>query len=104
MIVTAYPTMIMYSSSPAGSQAADGADHCRRVDAGGTHRPNRALPDSSADVFQIGDLVSFALLVAVAVWQRHRPAVHKRLMVLATVGGLMPAALTHLIGHSPALR
>ena len=44
-------------------------------------------------MFQLGDLVSFTLLVGAAVWQRHRPAIHKRLMVLGTVGGLMPAAL-----------
>lgn len=55
-------------------------------------------------VFQLGDLVSFTLLVAAAVWHRHRPAIHKRLMVMGTVGGLMPAALAHFIGHSPALR
>jgi len=55
-------------------------------------------------VFQFGDLVSFTLLVAAALWHRRRPALHKRLMVLATVGGLMPAALAHVIGHSPALR
>lgn len=55
-------------------------------------------------VFQFGDLLSFALLVAAGVWHRLRPAIHKRLMVLATVGGLMPAALAHIIGHSPALR
>lgn len=55
-------------------------------------------------VFQLGDLVSFTFLVAAAIWQRRRPAIHKRLMVLATVGGLMPAALAHVIGHSPALR
>ena len=55
-------------------------------------------------VFQLGDLVSFTVLVAAAVWQRRRPSIHKRLMVLATVGGLMPAALAHLIGHSPTLR
>ena len=55
-------------------------------------------------VFQLGDLVSFTVLVAAAVWQRRRPAIHKRLMVLATVGGLMPAALAHIIGHSPTLR
>ena len=55
-------------------------------------------------IFQLGDLVSFALLVTAAVWQRRRPAIHKRLMVLATAGGLMPATLAHVIGHSPALR
>jgi hypothetical protein len=55
-------------------------------------------------VFQLGDLVSFGLLVAAAVWYRRRPDVHKRLMLLAIVGALMPASLVHIIGHSPFLR
>ena len=55
-------------------------------------------------VFQIGDLLSFSILVGLAIWYRSKPAVHKRLMLLATVGSLMPAALTHIIGHSPVLR
>jgi hypothetical protein len=55
-------------------------------------------------VFQLGDLVSFGILVAAAVWYRHHPDIHKRLMLLATVGALMPAALAHIIGHSAYLR
>lgn len=55
-------------------------------------------------VFQLGDLVSFSLLVGFAVYYRCRPETHKRLMLLATVGALMPAALAHIIGHSPFLR
>jgi hypothetical protein len=55
-------------------------------------------------VFQLGDLLNFGVLVGCAVWFRHRPDVHKRLMLLATVGTLMPAALAHIIGHSPFLR
>jgi hypothetical protein len=55
-------------------------------------------------VFQLGDLVSFSILVASAILLRRRSDVHKRLMLLATVGALMPAALAHIIGHSPILR
>jgi hypothetical protein len=55
-------------------------------------------------VFQLGDLVSFSILVGLAIWYRHRSDVHKRLMLLATLGTLMPAALAHIIGHSPVLR
>jgi hypothetical protein len=55
-------------------------------------------------VFQLGDLVSFSILVGLAVWYRRSSEVHKRLMLLATVGTLMPAALAHIIGHSPTLR
>ncbi len=55
-------------------------------------------------VFQLGDILSFSILVGLAIYYRSHPAVHKRLMLLATVGSLMPAALTHIIGHSPVLR
>lgn len=54
--------------------------------------------------FQLGDLVSFSILVGLAVWYRNRADVHKRLMLLATLAALMPAALAHIIGHSPVLR
>jgi hypothetical protein len=64
-------------------------------------------PKDSMDallVFQLGDLVSFAVLIGLAVWYRNRPQVHKRLVFFATMGGLMPAALAHIIGHSATLR
>ncbi len=53
---------------------------------------------------QLGDVFTFGLLVGIAIWYRRRPDIHKRLMLLATVGALMPAALAHIIGHSPVLR
>ena len=52
----------------------------------------------------LGDLITFGTLVAAGFWYRHRSDIHKRLMLLATIGGLMPAPLAHLIGHSPLLR
>lgn len=55
-------------------------------------------------LFQLSDLVTFGFLVGVAVWYRRLPDVHKRLMLLAIVGALTPAALTHIWGHSPVLR
>ena len=55
-------------------------------------------------VFPLGDLLSFTVLVAAAFWYRRTPAIHKRLMVLATAGSLMGAPLAHFIGHTPALR
>jgi hypothetical protein len=55
-------------------------------------------------VFPLGDLVSFSILVASAFWYRRRPAIHKRLMLLATTGSLMAAPLAHLIAKFPALR
>jgi hypothetical protein len=55
-------------------------------------------------VFQLGDLASFSVLVSAAVMYRYRPAAHKRLMLFATIGALMPASLAHIIGHSELLR
>jgi hypothetical protein len=55
-------------------------------------------------VFQLGDLLSFAILVGAAVWYRRRAEIHKRLMLLATVGSLMGAPLAHLIGQIPQLQ
>jgi len=52
----------------------------------------------------LGDLATFGILVAGGYWYRQRRDVHKRLMLLATVGGLMLAPLAHLIGHSPLPR
>jgi hypothetical protein len=39
----------------------------------------------------LGDLVPFGILVVAGFLYRHRSDIHKRLMLLATVGGLMPA-------------
>lgn len=44
----------------------------------------------------LGDLLIFALGIAAAVAWRGRPAVHKRLMLLGTIGGLVPAAIGRL--------
>jgi hypothetical protein len=51
----------------------------------------------------LGDLLVFGILVAAGFLYRHRSDIHKRLMLLATVGGLMPAPLAHFIGHFPRL-
>lgn len=48
----------------------------------------------------------FALLVAAAWWYRRRPQIHKRLMLMATMGGLIgPGAsrLPFVAGHTPAI-
>jgi hypothetical protein len=55
-------------------------------------------------VFPLGDLLSFAILASAALLYRRRGAVHKRLMLLATVGSLMAAPLAHLLGRVPAAR
>jgi hypothetical protein len=51
-------------------------------------------------VFPLGDLVTFAVLVGAALWHRRRPELHKRLMVLGTVGAMMPSAIAHIVGHN----
>ena len=52
-------------------------------------------------VFPLGDLVTFAVLVGAGLFWRRRRAVHTRLMLFGTLGGLMPAALAHLVGYTP---
>ena len=49
-------------------------------------------------VFPLFDLVTFGVFVASALWFRRRLDIHKRLMLLAVFGGLMPAPLAHLTG------
>jgi hypothetical protein len=66
-------------------------------------------PDMKTDalaelVHPLGDLVSFSVLVIAALIWRRRSAVHKRLMLLATVGSMMAAPLAHFFGYFPALR
>lgn len=46
-------------------------------------------------VFTLGDLLSFSVLIAAALWFRSRTEVHKRLMLLAVVGPMMGAPLAH---------
>jgi hypothetical protein len=41
----------------------------------------------------------FAVLFGAALWYRHRPSVHKRLMLLAVLGGLTGTPVAHAIGH-----
>lgn len=53
-------------------------------------------------VFPLGDLLTFTLLASAAILNRHRPEIHRRLMLFANIA-LMPAPLAHLIGHSPRL-
>ena len=51
----------------------------------------------------LSDLLTFGTMAAAGYAYRQRSDIHKRLMLLATVGGLTPAPLAHLIGHSPLL-
>lgn len=59
--------------------------------------PGGPFPDPLAFmVVSIGDMVVFTALLIPALALRHRPALHKRLMLLATVGGLMPPAVVRI--------
>jgi hypothetical protein len=53
-------------------------------------------------VFQLGDLVTFAVFISAGFVLRRRPEYHKRLMLLGTIGSMSPAPLAHLIGHNYA--
>jgi hypothetical protein len=53
-------------------------------------------------VFALSNLLIFSALVIAALSYRHRPEIHKRLMLFANIE-LMPAPLAHLIGHTPWL-
>lgn len=47
-------------------------------------------------IVPVGDIVVFTALLIPGLAFRHRPGVHKRLMLLATVGGLLPPAITRI--------
>ena len=53
-------------------------------------------------VFPLFNLLIFTALAIAALAYRRRPEIHKRLMLFANIE-LMPAPLTHLIGHTPWL-
>ena len=54
-------------------------------------------------VFQFGDLLLFTIFAVAAILYRHRPEIHKRLMLFANVA-LIEAPLTHIPGHTSQLR
>ena len=54
-------------------------------------------------VVPIGDLLQFAVLIALGLYFRRRPQVHKRLLLLATIALLAPAIarLPHVLSYGP---
>jgi len=52
-------------------------------------------------IFPLGQIALFGAFVGAAVWNRKRPELHRRLMVLATAA-LMPPAISRIVG-SPML-
>ena len=66
--------------------------------------PPGSPPDPAATVGLLFFFLTFTVLVGAGLCYRHRPTVHKRLMLLAMVGGLTPTPVAHLIGHWPVLQ
>jgi hypothetical protein len=69
----------------------------------------RVPPPPGADAVAVGVgllffFVTFGVLTGGALWFRHRPGVHKRLMLLAVLGGLTPTPVAHVIGRWPVLQ
>jgi hypothetical protein len=54
-------------------------------------------PDAlSFMIVPFGDIVVFTTLLTAGLFFRGRPDIHKRLMLLATLGGVLPAAITRM--------
>lgn len=66
--------------------------------------PPGVITPVAATVGLLFFFLDFAVLVGASLCYRHRPSVHKRLMVLAMLGALTPTPVAHVIGHWPALR
>lgn len=43
--------------------------------------------------------LQFGVLAGAALWYRHRPRTHKRLMLFTALAGITPTPVAHLIGH-----
>src|SRR4030095_16567068 len=54
--------------------------------------------DPAGLLFTLGELLNFSVLFAVGLLYRHRPEIHKRLMLFAMVPILIEPIL-HLVGH-----
>jgi uncharacterized membrane protein YozB (DUF420 family) len=62
-----------------------------------------AAPDPNL-VALLWNFLTFGIVAGLGLWYRHRPAVHKRLMLLAMLGGLTNTPLGHVVGHWPLLQ
>jgi hypothetical protein len=66
--------------------------------------PGPEVPNPALILGLLWNFLTFGVLAGLGLGYRHRPAVHKRLMVLAMLGGLTPTPVAHLIGHWPVLQ
>jgi uncharacterized membrane protein YidH (DUF202 family) len=61
-------------------------------------RPGARVPVAAGLLFPLSEIMTFGVLVGAGLWYRHRPDVHKRLMLLALVP-LAVEPVVHLVGH-----
>lgn len=74
----------------------------RGFDLSGDLVPRGTSTDPATFLAASGSLIPFAAFVAAAVWYRKRPALHKRLMMLALLTST-GAPIAHVVGHWPAV-
>jgi hypothetical protein len=74
--------------------------HTRRgFDLSGDLMPSGTPASPDVALVPVQQVLLFGVLVAGALWYRTRPAIHKRLMVLATLGVMTGAPIAHVVGH-----
>jgi uncharacterized membrane protein YozB (DUF420 family) len=71
----------------------------RGFDLSGDLAPQGALQDPAFTMGGLLIVLTFAMLAGAGLAYRRRPDVHKRLMLLAMLGGLTNTPVAHLIGH-----
>jgi len=76
----------------------------RGFDLNGDFAPGRTSADPAGFVSALLLLLIFTAVATVGLAYRRRPDVHKRLMLLAMVGGLTITPMTHVTAHWSALR
>jgi hypothetical protein len=104
MIVLTYAMSI-----EAARRGYDLSGDLQRLAVAGQSLPPDALRAVTTDrgiglALNVGQVVSFGILVGAGIWYRRRPDVHKRLMLLAMVGVLTGPPFAHLFGHWSGLR
>jgi hypothetical protein len=60
--------------------------------------PGAPPPPAATVLFPLAELLTFGALVGAGLWYRHRPDIHKRLMLLALIP-LAQEPVNHFIGH-----
>lgn len=76
----------------------------RGFDLSGDLMPGGAPAAPEVALVAVNQVVLFGILVGAAIWYRHRPPIHKRLMLFATLGVMTGAPIAHIVGHWPVLQ